>query len=123
MDSIKSGFALLAKPANPNDKSPAPQFAQSAKDGLSSNDKGVVVYYSNRCPFTEFHIGTSLHETCKKRGITPKIIKLDSLAAAQNAPSPATIFSLFIDGAFITTDLSVCMDSHFDEIVAKAAKA
>ncbi|WP_211208649.1 YoaP domain-containing protein [Leptonema illini] len=36
---------------------------------------------------------------------------------AQAAPTPATIFSLFHDGRFVTTDLSVCMDSRFDRIV------
>lgn len=35
---------------------------------------------------------------------------------AQNAPSPATIFSLFLDRAFMTTDLSVCTDSRFDKV-------
>jgi hypothetical protein len=38
---------------------------------------------------------------------------------AQCCPSPATIFSLFIDGKFVTTDISVCMDSRFDKIVGK----
>lgn len=36
---------------------------------------------------------------------------------AQNAPSPATIFSLFLNGKFITTDISSCMDSRFDKVV------
>ncbi len=36
---------------------------------------------------------------------------------AQAAPSPATIFSLFYNGEFITTDLSVCLDNHFDKIL------
>ncbi|MEJ2020779.1 MAG: YoaP domain-containing protein [Maritimibacter sp.] len=43
--------------------------------------------------------------------------KLDSLEAARGAPSPATIFSLFKDGRFVTTDLSACMDSRFDKVV------
>jgi hypothetical protein len=38
---------------------------------------------------------------------------------AQAAPTPATIFSLFLDGKFVTTDISVCMDSRFDKIVGK----
>jgi hypothetical protein len=35
---------------------------------------------------------------------------------AQAAPTPATIFSLFRDGRFVTTDISVCMDGRFDRI-------
>lgn len=36
---------------------------------------------------------------------------------AQSAPTPATIFSLFLDGKFITTDVRVCMDSRFGKII------
>lgn len=35
----------------------------------------------------------------------------------QNAPTPATIFTLFYNGKFITTDLSVCIDKRFDKIM------
>jgi len=38
---------------------------------------------------------------------------------AQSAPTPATIFSLFLDGQFVTTDISVCMDKRFDKIINK----
>jgi hypothetical protein len=55
-------------------------------------------------------------ETAKNRNLPLEIIKLDSLKKAQSSPTPATIFSLFYDGKFITTDLSVCMDSRFDKI-------
>lgn len=55
-------------------------------------------------------------ETAKKRNLPLEIIKLEFLEKAHSAPSPATIFSLFYDGKFITTDLSVCMDSRFDKI-------
>lgn len=46
-------------------------------------------------------------------------IKLKTMEDAQNAPSPATIFSLFLDGKFMTTDLSVCMDSRYYKIIDK----
>ncbi|MCG8475268.1 MAG: YoaP domain-containing protein [Cytophagales bacterium] len=36
--------------------------------------------------------------------------------------TPATIFSLFYNGKFVTTDISVCMDSRFDKIVDKELK-
>lgn len=91
---------------------------------MKSNDKieknGLVVYYSNRCPFSEYHVTTSLTETAEKRKLPLKIIKLDTMEQAQSAPKPATIFSLFYDGKFITTDLSVCMDSRFDKVIEKS---
>ncbi|WP_299345260.1 GNAT family N-acetyltransferase [uncultured Maritalea sp.] len=119
VDELENGFVLLALETGEMPNAELPHFAKSARQGLDPATKGVTVYYSNRCPFTDFHIETSLKETCEKRNLTAKIIKLDSLEAAQNAPTPATIFSLFIDGRFITTDLSVCMDTRFDKIVDK----
>lgn len=120
VDALDSGFSLLALEVDGAGSSELPRFGDSARNGIGLNSKGVAVYYSNRCPFTEFHVTISLKETCEKRKLTPTIVKLDSLEAAQSAPTPATIFSLFIDGQFVTTDLSVCMDSRFDKIVAKA---
>jgi hypothetical protein len=58
-----------------------------------------------------------LVETVSKRDLPLKIIKLKTMEEAQAAPGPATIFSLFYNGHFITTDISVCMDSRFDKIV------
>lgn len=123
VDELESGFSLLVL-KNSEDKSvELPRFSESAKKGLAEDTKGITIFYSNRCPFTEYHIHTSLKETCEKRGLSYKAIKLDSLEKAQSAPSPATIFSLFIDDRFVTTDLSVCMDSRFDKIIEKAGEA
>jgi hypothetical protein len=41
---------------------------------------------------------------------------------AQAAPSPATIFSLFYNGKFMTTDISVCMDKRYDKVMNKLIK-
>lgn len=120
VDALDSGFRLLALEANGAGEAAPPRFGPSARAGLGPDAKGVTVYYSNRCPYSEFHVRATLPETCRKRGLPLTVRKLDSLAEARLAPSPATIFSMFLDGAFITTDLSVCMDNRFDRIVGKA---
>lgn len=114
-EKLPSGFSLLVKKIDPDAKNPC--FKDSVKAGNCEEKNGLVVYYSNRCPFTEYHVKTSMPETAKKRNLSLKIIKLDTIEKAQSAPTPATIFSLFCNGKFITTDLSVCMDSRFDKIV------
>ncbi len=116
-EEITSGFSLLVKKIKPEASDPA--FNASVKSGTCENNDGIVVYYSNRCPYSEFHVTTSLKETAEKRGIPLKVIKLESMAQAQAAPSPATVFSLFYKGKFVTTDLSVCMDSRFDKVIDK----
>lgn len=114
-EKISSGFSLLVLKLNPNANNPA--FNECVKSGECEDKQGIVVYYSNRCPFSEYHVRTSLAETAEKRKLPQKIIKLDSMEKAQSAPTPATIFSLFFNGKFVTTDLSACMDSRFDKVV------
>ena len=117
---ISSGFSLLTKRLNTNAESPA--FNTSVISGECPEKNGIVVYYSNRCPFAEFHTNESLVATAKNRNLPLKVIKLKTIEEAQNAPSPATIFSLFLDGKFMTTDLSVCMDSRYDKVIDKLKK-
>ncbi len=117
LDTTPSGFSLISMDfkESPN----PPFFNDNAKTGVCPEKKGCVVYFSNRCPYSEYHVKESLVESCAKRGIPLKIIKIETMDQAQSAPTPATIFSLFLDGRFITTDISACMDSRFDKIVKK----
>lgn len=117
VERISSGFSLLVKKINP--KAKLPVFNESVKSGECHEKNGIVVYYSNRCPFAEFHAKNSLEETAKNRNLPLQVIKLETMEQAQAAPSPATIFSLFYNGKFITTDISVCMDTRFDKIMDK----
>lgn len=120
VEKLSSGFSLLVKRINP--KAELPKFNESVHSGECSEKNGIVVYYSNRCPFSEFHARNSLIETAKNRNIQLNIIKLETMEQAQSAPSPATIFSLFFEGKFITTDISVCMDTRYDKIMDKISK-
>jgi len=120
VDKTSSGFSLLVKKLDQKSKNPF--FNEPVKSGECPERNGIVVYYSNRCPYAEFHTKNSLIETAEKRKLPLKIIKLETIKQAQSAPSPATIFSLFLNGKFVTTDLSVCMDSRYDKVIDKALK-
>lgn len=119
VEELSSGFYLLALVFK---QSLQPYFNQNAKNGMLSNNKGCVVYYSNRCPYAEYHVKNSLPESCRKRNIPLQIIKLENVEQAQAAPTPATIFSLFYKGRFITTDISACMNSRFDKMKLELKK-
>ncbi|MBU0970474.1 MAG: GNAT family N-acetyltransferase [Proteobacteria bacterium] len=116
-DSSFSGFSLISMDFNRPEKRPC--FNDSVKKGECPEKSGMVAYYSNRCPYSEYHVKESLVETAAKRKLPLKAIKLETMEQAQSAPTPATIFSLFLGGKFVTTDISVCMDSRFDKIVGK----
>ncbi len=116
-DSTKSGFDLLhLKTGNAGS---VPQFKESVRSGECHEKRGLVAYYSNRCPFTEYHVNDALVNTARERGIPLTRIKLETLAQAREAPSPATIFSLFFQGRFVTTDISVCLGARFDKASAQ----
>ncbi len=117
VETLPYGFSLLVKKNNP--KALDPSFKSTVLSGECTEKNGLVIYYSNRCPFTEYHITRSIRETAQKRNLPLKIIKLETREQAQGAPTPATIFSLFYNGKFITTDLSVCMDTRFDKVMAR----
>lgn len=118
IDKTTSGFSLLVKHIKKSNT--PPKFKDSVKAPIIDSNRGIVVYYSNRCPFAEFHAINSITETAKKRNLPLKVLKLKTKEEAQNAPNPATIFSLFLDGKFITTDISICMDSRFDKILNRS---
>jgi predicted GNAT family acetyltransferase len=114
VEELPYGFSLLVKKLN--EKAKNPSFNKSVKTGETPENKGLTVYFSNRCPFTEYNVNNELAKTAKKRKIPLKIIKLETVKQAQSAPTPATIFSLFYNGKFVTTDISSCLDSRFDKV-------
>lgn len=118
-ESLSSGFVLLTKKLNA--EAPVPEFKDTVKNIQLPTEDGLVVYYSNRCPFAEYHVQNSLPEAATNRNIPLQVIKLETIEQAQSAPTPATIFSLFYNGKFITTDISVCMDSRFDKVMEKGS--
>ena len=44
---------------------------------LRIENKELVIYYSNRCPFTEYYVNIELVKLSEKYGIPLKIIKLE----------------------------------------------
>ena len=114
LEMLPYGFSLPALTLNP--ETAIPKFGATVLSGECPDKNGLVVYYTNRCPFTEYYV-TELIKTALNRQLPLKRIKLETREQAQSAPTPATIFSLFYNGKFVTTDISVCIDSRFDKIL------
>ncbi|AXH14394.1 GNAT family N-acetyltransferase [Malaciobacter mytili] len=114
VEETTDGFVILGLKIN---KKPFNIKIKECVKNREITKKGVVVYYSNRCVYSEVYILTSLKEVCKKNNIPLEINKLDTLQKAQNSPTLATIFSLFYNAEFITTDISVCLESKFTKLL------
>lgn len=85
--------------------------------GKCPETNGLVAYYTNRCPYTEWYVNVVLKGSALERGIPLKIIKLETCEQAQLSPTPATIFSLFLNGQYMTNDISCCIGDRLDKIL------
>lgn len=115
IERLPNGFSLLALKINPT--APNPSFKESVKTGECEHKEGLVVYYTNRCPFTDYYVNGSLWVLAQEKNIPLTIIKLETMEQAQACPSPATIFSAFYNGQFLTTDMSMCVESRFAKVL------
>ncbi len=95
---------------------PAPRFRPCAKDGRIDQN-GPVIYYSNQCPHTDKYAPLLL-EAAKEQGVPLQLIKIDSTEAAQNAPTPFTTYSFFLNGKLVTNE--ILTEKKFLEYVKKA---
>ena len=115
VDALPDGFRLLALRLSPD--APDPRFADCTRSGECPDREGLVAYYSNRCPYTEYYVRGELSLNADMRGIPLRIIKLETAEQARQCPSPATIFSLFYNGKYLTNDLSVCLEKQFNKVI------
>lgn len=115
IENLPNGFSLLALKFDKN--APNPSFKESVKTGECEQKEGLIVYYTNRCPFTDYYVNGSLWVLSQENNIPLTVIKLETMEQAQAAPTPATIFSAFYNGRFLTTDMSICTESKFKKML------
>ncbi len=117
IERLPNGFSLLTMSFY--DNGVIPYFNDCAKSGECSDKKGLVAYYSNRCPYTDYYVNGMLRALAQEKNISLKVIKIETREQAQSSPTPATIFSLFCGGKFVTTDLSICTEPKFIKLVKR----
>ncbi len=100
-DSAPPYFELLVKKFR---DAPDPEFNISVRKAEISFNKGLAVYYSNLCPFTEFY-SQLVKEIAEAHGFVVNLIKTDTLDKAKNLPVPSPVFAIFLDGKFLTHEI------------------
>lgn len=95
-------FELYYYPINKDAK--PPQFKDTCTANIN-NEEGLVAYYTDACPFTDYYVTTVLKECAQKRKFPFKAVKIETKEQAQKHAVPFTIFSLFADGEFITHEI------------------
>lgn len=105
------GF-MIADKANPyyellylpfEKTAPVPKFKDCTKHG-KIDEKGMVLYYSNQCPFTDKY-APIIKDIAEQHGTTVTFHKIETTEQAQNAPAPFTAYSFFYNGDFVTNEI------------------
>ncbi len=101
-DTAEPYFELLVKRFKKN--APLPKFNEKAKKGVTGNSKGIMVEYSNQCPFSNYYIH-EMEKAAIKAKIAFKTKKIESAEDAQNSASPYGTFGVFYNGKFINHEI------------------
>jgi ribosomal protein S18 acetylase RimI-like enzyme len=96
-------------------EAPLPQFKPCAKQGECEHKEGLVVYYTNGCPFTEYYVNTELVDVAREKGIPLHVVKIQSRAQAQHHGVPYTNYSVFLNGRFVTQHIIYA--KNFDKFI------
>lgn len=112
-DTAEPYFELLYLPFESGHE--IPKFRPYAKEG-TIKEKGLVLYYTNQCPHTDKYVPV-LEAAAKEKGMKVTLIKIACTQDAQNAPSPFTTYSLFLDGHFLTNE--ILSEKSFEKLLQK----
>ena len=104
-------FELMVLKNNPKEDNPVLKIC--AKSLKPSSLNGLVIYYSNGCPFTEYYIKET-ERLSNEKGLAFKAIKVATKEDAQNLPIAFSIHSVFLNGAFIGQEMLT--ESRFNKV-------
>ena len=112
-DTAEPYFELLYLPFC--EDAPKPKFKECCKNAFIE-EKGMVLYYTNQCPHTEKY-APKIAELAQEKGQIVKLVKIETVFQAQNAPSPFTTYCFFSDGQFVTNE--ILSESKFGKFLEK----
>lgn len=113
-DTAEPYFQLMSLRFNNN--APLPWIKQSAKKPHSGPDKGMLIYYTDGCPYVEYYVVLAENQA-KRMGIPFSARKMTTASEARNAPTPFTIHAVFLDGRFICHE--TLTESIFDKLITR----
>ena len=92
-----------------------PSFLDTARTGRCPDDNGITAYFSNTCPFTEFHTNAALREYGAAKGVPVTIHKIADQKDGRAMPIPWIINSVFFQGELVTLEMKA--QRHLDKLV------
>ncbi|MEK7253614.1 MAG: GNAT family N-acetyltransferase [Bacteroidota bacterium] len=115
-DTAPPYFELLVKKFNRD--TAFTRFYPQAKSLEIADKQGLVIYYSDQCPFVYLY-KNEMAEAAMERGIKVEMLKINTAAEAQNMASAYGTFQVFLNGKFLTHQLM--SRSGFGKLLDKLA--
>lgn len=100
-DAAEPYFQLMVLPLQ--EDAPLPSFKPCAKNG-QDDSSGWTLYYTGQCPYTAKYVPL-IEAAAKEQGVPFHAVQLNTREEAQAAPTPATTYSLFYQGRFVTNEI------------------
>lgn len=100
-DTAAPYFELLYLPFS--EGAEMPKFRPQAKTG-EIPERGFVLYYTHQCPHTVKY-APIIADLARSHGFDVRVHHLTSAEMAQNAPTPFTTYSIYLEGKFITNEI------------------
>ena len=101
-DTAEPYFELLVKRYKPD--APLPRFLPNAKALCINSDPGLDIYYTAQCPFA-INYTQGLFELAKDSPVPIRFHEFTTREEAQRHVCPATTYSVFLNGKFITHEI------------------
>ena len=113
-DEAPPAFELLVRKNRP--ETPDPRFRDSVRSGGIEDKDGVVIMYSQQCPFHEDFVEIML-DKAKEMGLPANKVKIDNLEAARNVPYPTGLAGVYLNGKFISYEITTA--KRFEKILTE----
>jgi ribosomal protein S18 acetylase RimI-like enzyme len=110
-DRANPSYVLYYLPFEPS--SMVPKFKEQVKNP-NITETGWVLYYSAACPFTAKYVPL-IESMARENDILFQAVRIKDTRAAQAAPAPFTIYSLFYNGEFVTNE--ILSEKKFEKLV------
>lgn len=82
-----------------------PYFFADAKRNNIANSPGIVVYYSNQCPFTDYYTNSVFAPLAKAHNIAFRAVNIADRSDTEQLPCAFNIYSVFLNGQFVTHEI------------------
>jgi len=82
-----------------------------------SGKKGLTVFYTHQCVFTDYYVNVEYQNIAKEFNLSLEIVHIKSRDEITKVPSAFPIHTIYLDGEFLTHEIQTV--KRFEKLMAK----